>query len=163
MKSFSKHWLASVLILGAVDANAQAGNPFNPFAQPGDTLLCRVLPTAEVPPGMVVLEFDVGTAKVDDRLIRAGYDSAGTPTLVVMTATEKRADADPVMHGFVMHFPKGEAPSGLHMIPNADGTTEPTRSDSLSADALSKARVLAVWLWDHRCGKGPVAGIDKVR
>jgi hypothetical protein len=136
-------------------ASPQAVKPFDPFGLPGSVLLCRAraLPKS-APPGSIGFQFEDGTLLVNDRLISIAYDSVGNPFLLVMNATEKLGDGQPIMHLMSVSFPSGEPAEGFQFVqsPNAGDTTEPKR-EPLSSAMLTESRNLAVWLWNHRCSR----------
>ena len=122
----------------------------DPFAIPGSTILCRrTEPPRSAPPGLIGFEFEDGRLTLEDRLIRAAYDSSGQPTMLVVTATEESIGGVHATHVLSASFPTKQPASGfrvLHPEKTYDTATEP-----LSASSLQQARELAVWLWAHRC------------
>lgn len=146
-----------VLATNAGCARVQHGRPFDPLGAPTGPLLCRseTLP-ATAPPGSVAFQFENGTELINDRLIGAVYDSLGLPLVLFMTATEKPADGRPIMHALTAAFPIGKPATGFQLVsrPGDDTRTDPPR-ETLSPTMIGESRSLMVWLWNHRCNKGP--------
>lgn len=136
-------------------ASSQLGKPFDPLGLPTSALLCHVLALPKsAPPSSIGFQFEDGTLLVNDRLISVVYDSVGSPFLLVMNATEKLGDGQPIMHLMSVSFPSGEPAVGFQFVqsPNGGDTTAPKR-EPLSPAMLAESRNFAVWLWNHRCSR----------
>jgi hypothetical protein len=135
---------------------APAAEESSPFAIPHSTLLCRrkELPRS-APAGLIGYQFEDGRLMLDDRLIGPAFDSTGRPIFLIMTATEKLANGERALHVLSVFFPDNEPYSGfrvLHPENRQDASIEP-----LTPSMVAQAHDLAVWLWSHRCLRGPPA------
>ena len=132
----------------AIPPAAAEQQPFEPFGIPKGEFRCRPKELHTPRRDLLGFQFEDGVLMVNDRLISAVYDSLGRPVLEVTTATQLSPDGRPTMRVFSVSFPIDSAAHGFRVLhPETDDrATEP-----LSAESISKARELALWLWRHRC------------
>jgi hypothetical protein len=160
----NRHFLLLVLATSAGCASTQLGKPFSPLGVPTGALLCRSVPLPlTVPPGHVAFEFEDGTEMVNDRLMSLLYDSVGVPRLLVMLATEQSGYGRPIRHVVSVSFEPGKPGRGFTLItpPGSENSTDLPR-EALSSAMLEESRNLMVWLWNHRCNRGPTGETPSV-
>jgi hypothetical protein len=139
--------VSDVSCVGAQRSPALAG-----LRPPDAELRCRALSLPpNTAPGSIAFQFEDGQLRVNDRLISAVYDSAGTPILLVVNATEQKGD-ETVMHVYSFSFPTGGGASGFEVLdPLATTATREVPREQLSIQVVEQSRTLAEWLWAHRC------------
>lgn len=158
-RSFNALLIASTLALpGAAGAQALR----DPLSIPARTVSCR-------DDGFVVRSplkaaahwFEIGLEKEpNDRAVQIAFDSTGTPQVMAVyqwTENESRNELIGVGVRFVGDSVTGwrvRSPSGDSLAPQVatkDGRKIGVYRESLDPQSLREARVLANWLWGHRC------------
>lgn len=157
-------WICSVPISMAV---AQQRPPnSDAFALPSSRLLCKAVepPSRNSPTGAAFeYQFKDGI-EPNDRNITVKFDSTGSPISLIMERWEEPSSAYMQESVLGVAFTRDSA-TGLRSRLRTDKGSAPgarTAGDSLSGwhareplskDELAQARVLARWLWEHRCAK----------
>lgn len=170
-RTFMRTLLLRVSVLGGLlfvtyPAHAQVANrPFDPLRLPEQTLRCRVLSPDERPNhGLysVALHFEEGEDMKNDRTLEAAFDLIGSPVILVVVANEPRSPLGPITHALTFRFSAVGQSAGFQVIKDLDPRSDTTRNsdhssdgrpdpEPLSAAIVAQARVLAAWLWSHRC------------
>lgn len=133
----------------------------DPFVLPHGPLMCRALPVSPRDSAAYSLEF----AEPDSPMARSSkvtFDSTGSPFSLMMVVRENDTTSEavvvrfaPTSTGVWMTLPRpqevptvtGDA-AKIHL--HADSVTV-----NLKSAELVKAKAVAVWFWNHRCGKSP--------
>lgn len=135
----------------------------------GETMRCRVLPVApDLAPAARRLVFSFGDVRREDRSIAVTFDSLGRPLEMVDTAAELVGGDTTVMHGVLVGFATDSGGAGVRTrlgpveeaaLAAADSAGRATLSarltTALTVDEIGRARALAAWLYQHRCGRPP--------
>ena len=144
---------------------AQAEGSFSPLGLPRTKLLCHTLPRSPSDTSITyatALRFEEANDFNDSRVMDAAYDSAGTPVYLSVLATRAGPRREPVADAIVVRFGSAGSAAGLRVrTSNSDSTGAKGKESGLGSAApalvpmslaeASQARILAVWLWSHRC------------
>ena len=136
-------------------ARAQTADTLDLLALPRPVMMCQSLPPTPEDSAAVVLQFLDGVERPDPRKSLVAFDSAGTPLYATFIAAQSTTDGARTVHGIGVRF-FGADRSGTRVIASrGPRDSVATRADSVSlTDAeVARARELAVWFWNHRCGR----------
>lgn len=147
--------LAAGLHAAGGAARAQAADTLDVLAPPRPVMMCRSLPPTPEDSAAVVLQFLDGVERPHPRKSLVAFDSAGTPLYATIIAAQSTADGGHTVHGIGVRF-FGADRGGTRVIASrGPRDSVATRADSVSlTDAeVARARDLAVWFWNRRCGR----------
>lgn len=147
--------LAVGLHAAVAPARAQAADTLDVLAPPRPVMMCQSLPPTPEDSAAVVLQFLDGVERPLPRKSLVAFDSAGTPLYATIIAAQSTPDGGHTVHGVGVRF-FGADRGGTRVIASrGPRDSVATRADSVSlTDAeVARARELAVWLWNRRCGR----------
>lgn len=161
--------LAGCMMTLPVEVTAQATPAYDPLGIPGDAMmLCReAFPTASHSDHgvSVIVDFSDFLPSQYDREIGAFYDSTGRIILLAVRASELGNEPKHKWHTVVARFDSsgprvrfaGETEVPSSELSLSDSSTNRTPAPPLPiplTDAeITRAKELAVWLWDGHCGR----------
>lgn len=161
----SLHSLAVALIALAIAApavQAQAGAD-DPFSIPttAGSVLCRAIPASPADSAHVLIHFEDSVASFPERERVVAFDSLGLPLYLTLRAVASPREGAGVVHAFMIRFHpfSGGARSSLAAEgepvskENPQSAGKPADWIDLSPQEVERARKLAVYTWDRRCGK----------
>ena len=156
--------VAGWLFLAPIHLAAQSVPPFDAFSFPGKEATCESGPATgeDAPSTNTVVVFVEGEETVDGRLVEGGFDSAGAPVWLRVRAYQL-LESDlttrswrSIPHAYFIRFEAGGRVQGFH-VPGLIGPIErpiaASRGRPISIEVGAKARRLAEWVWEHRCGR----------
>lgn len=148
-------FLTVAALAAAAPIGAQAADALDMLAPPTTVMMCRSHPPAPEDSAAVVLEFVDGAEQPHGRKSLVAYDSLGGPLHATIIASHPSTNGGFTITGIGVRF-AGDVRGGWRMAAIlTPGAGSPTREKSVSlTDAeVARARELAVWFWDHRCGR----------
>lgn len=135
----------------------------DPFRDPADQLLCRMTRVDDPSAGQPVLGIRIieGVDVLDQRVMLAGFDSAGVPVNLVVFETPANELGERRIAALAVRFGDEIGPHG-YRAPESDASQDgsppsgqpvwpPPGWERLSEVEVSRARRLADWIWEHRC------------
>lgn len=156
--------IAGCLLLAPIQLAAQSVRRFDAFRFPGKDATCESGPATveDVPSTNTVVVFVEGEETVDGRLVEAGFNSAGAPVWLKVRAYQLlESDSTTrswrsIPHAYFIRFEADGKVQGFH-VPGLIGPIErpiaASRGRPISIEVGARARRLAEWVWENRCGR----------
>lgn len=137
-------------VVGVLQLSSTVPDTF--FDTPSGLFACHQLDVTAADSAASVFEFVDGESR--PRETRAAFDSSGAPLYMTVQSVESKP-AVSIGHNVAVRFASG----GIYLriekpIRNGEiihTALQVTAEEELSADEMKKSRILALWLWAHRC------------
>ena len=134
----------------------------DPLASPTRPLVCRPASPNANRPGLipVTLLEAAPDSLTEPRVLAAVFDSTGAPRELFLAMHENLGRKRAVFTAITVVF--GDSAKGTRATTDFDPTGDPKArgqlpktTELMTAAEIRRAGQLAVWIWNHRCGKPP--------